>query len=155
MAKSTVPGDHPPDRRPPIESIPPAPPGTGLRLTVHVRPWVTPQLRRGGGGYPASHPYVRRYWTAVLGAPAVSDLLRMVAAARAGRTILRPINLTSLALAGLVSEQASVVMVGETVPLLPPDKLRHLSPSLRRQHRLHEAFWVGALSEPGNPAPAA
>jgi hypothetical protein len=69
----------------------------------------------------------------------------MVAAARTGRSILRPVNLAALAQAGLVSERANVVMVTETVPLLAPHQRQRLSPSLRRQHLVHEAFWASRM----------
>jgi hypothetical protein len=104
--------------------------------TVRSRPLVRPALRPDDpGGYPPDHPYVRRYWTAVLGPGAVADLLRLITAARRGRSLRQPLHLAELARAGLVRFADGRVCVRESVPLLSPDQVRRLPPALRGEHR--------------------
>jgi len=85
-------------------------------------------------GYPSHHPYVRRYWTALLGPGAVADLLRLITAARRGRSLPEPLHLAELARAGLVRFEPGRVWVGETVPPLSPQHLQRLPPALRGEH---------------------
>lgn len=133
------------DVRPPIDTgFAPAPgattvanqPATSLRPTVVPRPWIEPLLGiDGGDGHEPSDPAVRRFWTAAIGPGAVTDLLRLVAAARDGRVIRRPVHLAVLAAEGLVDERAATVSVGPRVPFLAERQLRRLSPRLRAEYR--------------------
>ena len=94
---------------------------------------VRPRLWRAPRGYPADHDYVRRYWTAAIGAGAVADLLRLMQAAKRQRSIRRPVNTPMLARSGLVVGQASGLWVRSTVPPLPMELLRRLPPALRHE----------------------
>lgn len=94
---------------------------------------VRPRLWKSPGGYPADHTYVRRYWTAAIGPGAVADLLRLIQAAKAQRSIRRPVNTPSLARSGLVVGQASGLWVRSTIPPLPLELLRRLPPALRHE----------------------
>jgi len=96
--------------------------------------WLTPV------GYPAHHEYVRRYWTAAIGAGAVADLLRLMQAAKRQRSIRRPVNTPALARSGLVLGQDSTLWVRSTVPPLPSEMVRRLPPSLR--HELASMRWT-------------
>ena len=116
--------------RPPI---PVGPAGCVPRPTVRERTLVVPQLLPVAGGYPAQHHYIRRYWTAALGAPAVGDLLRLIQAAKLGNAIRRPLHTRDLATFGLVGEAGSRLWVRSTVPDLPPVLFRRLSPRLRQE----------------------
>jgi len=142
---SATPGAPTADARPPIVSREPAPsPGVAgpppyrlLRPTVVPRPLVTPVLfqdARAVLGYELDHPYVRRFWTAVIGPGAVADLLRLTVAARRGRSLPRPLHLGSLIAEDLVRRTAEVLAVRNTVPPLSVAHVRRLSPSLRREH---------------------
>ncbi|MGI9648347.1 MAG: hypothetical protein ACR2OI_07485 [Acidimicrobiia bacterium] len=94
---------------------------------------VRPKLWRTAGGYPADHIYVRRYWTAAIGASAVSDLLRLIRAAEKSQPIKRPVNTPALARCGLVMGDSRGVWVRATVPELPPFLLRRLPAYLREE----------------------
>jgi hypothetical protein len=105
---------------------------------VQRRPLVAPLLWTDHleiSGYRPDHPYVRRYWTAVLGPGAVADLLRLITAARRGRSLPEPLHLAELARAGLVRFEPGRVWVRETVPPLSPRHLRRLPPALRGEHQ--------------------
>lgn len=99
---------------------------------------VTPVARRVATAeprFPVTHPYVRRFWTAVLGPGAVADLLRLAAAARGGRSLRRPVHLPVLVAAGLVGAiDSSRPEVALTVPTVPSVLLRRLPPELVREH---------------------
>jgi hypothetical protein len=102
--------------RPPItvEAAPLSGAASPSPATVQRRPLVAPLLwtrRLEGPGYPPDHPYVRRYWTAVLGPGAVADLLRLMTAARRGCSLLEPLHLSTLARAGLVRFEPGRVWV--------------------------------------------
>ena len=94
---------------------------------------VRPRLWRAPRGYPADHDYVRRYWTAAIGAGAVADLLRLMQAAKRQRSIRRPVNTPALARSGLIVGRDSHLYVRSTVPPLPTELLRRLPPSLRHE----------------------
>jgi hypothetical protein len=109
------------------------------RATVRRRPLVAPLLwtdHLEGSGYAPDHPYVRRYWTAVLGPGAVADLLRLMTAARRRLPLRQPLHLAELAQAGLVGFADGRVWVHNTVPPLSPEQVRRLPPALRDEHRL-------------------
>lgn len=126
---------------------PPLPEGTAprrgaagsipLRRTVHLRPDIVPLLWDDPVailGYAPQDPYVRRYWTAVLGPGAVADLLRLIAAACRDRSLARPLHLAALAREDLVRLAHGRVLVRATVPPLGPRQVRRLPPPLRREH---------------------
>jgi len=135
---TAAPGTH--DSRPPVvESAPP--PGAAakpVRATARQRaiitplPWETanPELVT----YPATHPYVRRYWTATIGPGAVADLLRLATAAQRGRSLRRPTHLHVLVRANLAHTNNGQVFVRTRVPQLTTIQIRLLPPDLRRAH---------------------
>ncbi len=88
---------------------------------VHPEPWHD---ALNVMGYPAQHPYVRRYWTAAIGPGAVADLLRMASAARSGRQLRRPIHLPTLLSEGLVRSNGGRLLVRPTIPPLPAKHAR-------------------------------
>lgn len=106
------------------------------RPTVQRRALVRPRLWPAAGGYPADHPYVRRYWTAAIGPGAVSDLLRLIRAAEKSLSISRPTYTPALARCGLVMGDGRGLWVRATVPELPPFLLRRLPAYLREEARL-------------------
>jgi hypothetical protein len=80
-------------------------------------------------------PYVRRFWVAAIGPGAVADLLRLIAAANAGRPIPRPLYLAALGRVGLARSLADHVVVPLRVPVLPAHLLGRLPAGLRDEHR--------------------
>ncbi|MBT8165776.1 MAG: hypothetical protein KJO97_09530 [Acidimicrobiia bacterium] len=94
---------------------------------IRPRLWLTPV------GYRADHEYVRRYWTAAIGAGAVADLLRLMQAAKRHKSIRRPVNTPALVRLGLVVGQANHLWVRSTVPPVPNELLRRLTPALRHE----------------------
>lgn len=78
---------------------------------------------------------MRRFWTAAIGPGAVADLLRITAAAHAGRRIREPLHLAVLAAEGLVERAGDIVLVRPSVPRLGARQLRNLRPSLRVEYR--------------------
>ena len=107
------------------------------RRTAQERPHITPDVWTcyHNADYPLDHPYVRRFWTALIGPGAVADLLRLATAAQRGRSLLRPVHLPALTRAGFVTHDGNRVMVRTTVPRLSADDVRRLHPSLREEHR--------------------
>jgi hypothetical protein len=100
---------------------------------VFDRPRIIPGVWDVPGDYPASHPYVRRYWTPGLGPGAVADLLRLATAATRGRSLPRPVHLEELARTGLVREIGLAVVVRTSIPAGPPPLRRRLPPMLQRE----------------------
>jgi hypothetical protein len=94
---------------------------------------IKPRLWLSPVGYPAHHEYVRRYWTAAIGAGAVADLLRLMQAAKRKKSIRRPINTPALVRSGLVVGHDNQLWVRSTVPPLPAEMLRRLPQSLRHE----------------------
>lgn len=140
MKSPTVPETARRDARPPVPTVA-APPsgaaGSTLRPTVHQRPLVRPRPwrdRLAAIGYELGDPYVRRYWTAVIGPGAVADLMRLAAAARVGGAIRRPVHIAVLAREGLVRSVGDRVVVRTRVPPLPGPLARRLPPALRSRH---------------------
>lgn len=116
-------------------------PGTAepshLRPTVLPRPVLRPSVWHDPHatlGYPLDHPYVRRFWTAVMGPGAVADLLRLATAAARDRSLPRPVHLPMLIREGLAMSQGGTIAVRTTVPLLGAAQVRRLPPPLRREH---------------------
>ena len=111
-----------------------------LRRTAQQRPfiapreWPLPHPER----YPVEHPYVRRYWTAVLGPGAVADLLRLATAASRGRSLALPIHLETLARADLVRRRGAAIEVKTSVPPVPVGYVRNLQAPVRRELRTSE-----------------
>lgn len=114
-----------------------------------VRPWVRPVLAEIGAGVPPDHPYVRWFWVAAIGRGAVSELLRLIAAARVGRRIRQPVYLPVLLMEGLARRLPDTLEVFCPVPYLGPAAEGRLTPALRAWHRqvtagLHVASASGA-----------
>jgi hypothetical protein len=121
-----------------VEAAPLSGAAAPARATVRRRPLVAPLLwtdRLPAAGYPPDDPYVRRYWTAVLGPGAVADLLRLMTAARRGGSLRQPLHLAELARAGLVRFSDGRLWVRDTVPPLSAAHLRRLPPALRGEHQ--------------------
>lgn len=127
----------PNDDRPPVGAVPllgVAEPFQRLRRTVHDRPLVRPEVwRHAGGGIPVVDPYVRRYWTPVLGPGAIADLLRLATAAERRRSLPRPVYLSSLIRAGMVAIHDGAIRVRTRVPEVPRHLRHTLPPALRRE----------------------
>jgi len=94
---------------------------------------IRPKLWLSPVGYPAHHEYVRRYWTAAIGAGAVADLLRLMQAARRKKSIRRPVNIPALVRSGLVVGHEDTLWVRSTVPPVPIELLSRLTPALRQE----------------------
>ena len=115
---SAVPGTLRRDDRPPIDTDTAPAPGaveatTAPRVTAIPRPWIRPRLTDGNGHphHAADDPAIRRFWTALIGPGAVADLLRLTAAARAGRRLRHPIHLQILFHEGLAHWDGTSVLV--------------------------------------------
>lgn len=113
--------------------------GGALRPTVGKRQLVSVTTAESGAGFPAHDLYVRRFWTALLGPSAITELLRIAEAARKGDRILRPIHLHSLMEVGLVQIVDGEIAVGQLIPPLPMSLVRRLSPALRYAHERWQA----------------
>lgn len=112
-----------------------------IRRTARARPLLVPDLLIGDPeGYPATHPYVRRFWIPLLGPGAVADLCRLAAAARRGRPLKLPVHLEVLARRGLVTRHDGGIGVVDRVRPLRPLEVRRLPPALRLEHRRHEVL---------------
>ncbi len=109
-----------------------------LRPTARLRPHVSPEVWQVAAprpSYAVTDPYVRRFWTAVIGPGAVADLLRLATAARRGRSLRRPVHLGVLLTAGLVAVEGGRLLVPVAVPAVPAALASRLTPGLRREHR--------------------
>lgn len=95
-----------------------------------VRPYPWPESE---GGLQPADPYIRRYWTALIGPGAVADLLRLIRAAAAGTAIRRPVHTSLLASEGLVRFSRGRLEVRATVPLLSAAHRSRLHPLLQRE----------------------
>jgi len=90
-----------------------------LSPTIRPRPVVFPVLIDGPpDGVHHHDPYVREFWVAAIGAAAVTDLLRLAAAARRGAGILRPVNLALLVSEEIVVWENSALHVPSPLPRL-------------------------------------
>jgi hypothetical protein len=85
-------------------------------------------------GYAVASPYVRTFWTAVLGPGAVADLLRLATAASRDRSLRRPAGLSRLSIAGLARESGGHVEVRTVIPPLTTSQLLDLPAAIRRLH---------------------
>jgi len=97
---------------------------------VSPRPWLDDQAF---AGFLPAHPYVRRYWTALIGPGAVADLLRLTVAAVRGNDLKRPVHLEALAREGLVTSDDGIVLVRPTVPRISEANRRRLPSALRAE----------------------
>ncbi|MDE0377141.1 MAG: hypothetical protein OXK16_14430 [bacterium] len=125
------------DDRPPVATDIAPLPGAALRVTAQERFRITPRLwpEHLCYGVEPSHPYVLTYWTAALGPNAVSELLRLIMAAKRRSEVPHPVFLSVFCREGLVHFHSRAVWVR---PLLPPIGRHHvgrLTPRLRQQHR--------------------
>ena len=124
--------------RPPVASATPAPAGA-TRPTNRKRPQVRVRLLDDrSDGVAASDPYVRRFWTAVIGPGAVADFLRLIRAGKVGKPITRPGHLADLVRCGLVAHHRKTIWLTESVPIVPAHLVRTTPPFLRREH----AAWL-------------
>ena len=106
------------------------------RPTAIRRRLIAPLLfDRDAVGHHMDDPAVRRFWTAAIGPAAVADLLRLTAAAHAGRRIKEPLRLGILASEGLVERHGDAVLVRPLIPHLGPRQLGRLRPMLRTEYR--------------------
>jgi hypothetical protein len=105
-------------------------PTAARRITVEPAVWTERPL-----GFPTQHPYVRRFWTAAIGAGAVADLMRLAVAAQRGRPLLLPTSTELLTREGLVTWSRGRLLAGISVPPVPDRHIRRMPPPLRREHR--------------------
>ena len=75
-------------------------------------------------GVDPSDAYVRRFWVAALGPAAVTDLLRLSAAARRDLAIPLPLSLPVLLSEGLVAWLDGQLAVPHPLPRVPNARLR-------------------------------
>lgn len=124
------------DDRPPVATDIAPSPGAAGRVPAQKRYRIAPRLwqDRPGSGFDPAHPYVRTYWTAVLGPSAVAELLRVICAAKRRRTIPHPLFLPMLCREGLVHYAHRAVWVSDRVPPLGRHHVARLAPDLRRRH---------------------
>ncbi len=125
------------DERPPVATGIAPLPGAALRVSAQERYRITPRLwpERMCSGVEPSHPYVLTYWTAALEPNAVSELLRLIMAARRRSEIPHPVFLSVLCREGLVHLHNREVWVRPLLPLLGRRHVGRLTPRLRQQHR--------------------
>ena len=141
---TAAPGAVPRDgARPPTRSgVLAPPPGVAVspvgasRLTATRRITVEPEVwTERPPGFPAQHPYVRKFWTAAIGSGAVADLMRLAVAAQRGRSLPLPTSLSLLSREGLVSWSRGRLLTGTFVPAVPNRHIRNMTPALRREHQ--------------------
>jgi hypothetical protein len=105
-----------------------------VRATARVRPFVPVELVESDGPFPASHPYIRRFWVAALGSGAIAELLRLVRAAEKGEEVRLPRYLPQLLRANLVSVTSNAIRVGNMFPAVPRELRWRFPPSLAGEH---------------------
>lgn len=123
-----------------------------VRATARVRPFVPVELVESDGPFPASHPYIRRFWVAALGSGAIAELLRLVRAAEKGEEVRLPRYLPQLLRANLVSVTSNAIRVGNTFPAVPRELRWRFPPSLAGEHSrwiLHPSTSERPESSPG------
>lgn len=101
-----------------------------------MRPLVKVRLEPSDDFYLPTDPYVRRFWTAVLGPSAMVELLRLSKAARCEGKVREPIHLRGLLEAGLARIAEEGIVVTERVPAVPERLVARLPVRLRREHAL-------------------
>ena len=131
-----APGTVRSDERPPVATDTAPSPGAASRIPAqkrwHISPKVWPQPLVGG--IDPTHPYIRAYWTAVIGASAVAELLRVTVAAQRGTTIPHPLFLHVLTAEALVHHAYGSIWVHDAVPPLGQRQIERLIPALKRSH---------------------
>ena len=149
--RSAAPGDER-DHRPPVAITAAPSPGGAGRRSVWRRPSIVARLFEDGvSGFPAHHPYVRRFWTAAIGPGGVADLLRLMTAAVKRQPIPYPEYLHLLISAGLVVWSPEIAWVRRSVPPLGGAQLRRIPPALRAEHQVEVASFFGTGEGTGNP----
>lgn len=94
------------------------------------------RMEPSSGQFFATDPYVRRFWTAVLGPSAIVELLRLSQAGRREAEVPAPLRLRPLVEVGLVRIASDGLVVRELLPPVPGHLLTRLPPRLRREHAL-------------------
>ena len=133
-----APGTVRSDERPPVATDIAPSPGAAARISSQTRTRISPRL------WPApliesvdpTHPYVRAYWSAIVGTSAVADLMRMIVAASRTASLPHPLFVPVLTREGLVHHSREHMFVHATIPPLGPRQLAQLSPRLKRAHPL-------------------
>lgn len=136
--------------RPPVKDAVSAG-SASVRATARVRPYVPVELVQTDGPFPASHPYIRRFWVAALGSGAIAELLRLVRAAEKGEEVRLPRYLPHLLRADLVSVTSNGIRVGNRFPVVPRELRWRFPPSLAGEH----SRWIQhpSIGERPNTAP--
>ena len=126
------------DHRPPVASDTAPKPGAATRISSQTRTVVTPVLWTPnlGRATPATHPYVRTFWTPVIGATATADLMRLIQAAKKKTKLRHPLYLHVLTAEGLAAHFGSHVLVRPDIPLIGPRQLKRLPLRIQRLHDL-------------------
>jgi hypothetical protein len=92
------------------------------------------------GQYLPTDPYVRRFWTAVLGPGAMVELLRLSKAARNSAKVREPLHLRGLLESGLARVDEGSILIHERIPAVPARLVQRLPVRLRREHALAVAL---------------
>ncbi len=123
------------DRPPVATDIAPSP-GAARRLPGQKRCLISPRLipTASTTGFEPSHPYVRTFWTAVIGPGPVTELLRIITAAERMASIPHPLFLPVLCREGLIHYSRGKVWVMDRVPPLDLRQLSLLPPVLKQRH---------------------
>ncbi len=131
------------EARPPVATHVAPPSGRVGRPSMFVRPLITPvALTRAapfgapgnGRQFDVRHLYVRRFWTALLGPAAITDLLRLAQAAKEGKRLRLPHTMAILLTEGLAARLTETRFgVASSVKELHPHQLERLPPALRRE----------------------
>ncbi len=102
--------------------------------------------------YLPTDPYVRRFWTAVLGPAAMVELLRLSKAARSSVKVKEPLHLRGLLESGLARVDEGSIVIHERIPTVPARLVERLPVRLRREHALAVARSVTAnRADQGQP----
>lgn|GEM_PF-1703599 len=118
-------------------------PDEALRPTIARRSLYLVSITEADHGFHPTDLYVRRFWSAVLGVGAITDLLRIVQAGVRGNSLRRPLHLSTLLTAGLIHLDGQVILVQDRIPSLPAEAVRGLPAALRQAHEK----WVSASSK--------
>lgn len=134
------------ESQPPVGRANPPADATPRGPILGPRPRITVRVCGGPAGVRPTHPYVRHWWTCVLGPTAVIDLLRMTRAAETNITLPVPMGLPRLIGAGLAHRHDDVVFLPERIPPVSAPFTDRIPVPLRIDHRRDAAALV--LSEP-------
>ncbi len=126
------------DTRPPVVSHAASSPGPAVSQTLAVRPVVAVAFDPEATGiFDPNDQFVRWMWTAAVGAAALAELLRLMAAAERRWTVRRPVYLSVLIKEGLVKTGEGRILVPRLLPDLKGAQLRRLPPWLRSERLLY------------------